>query len=1162
MKTPATWIRNPDNDQEKQFTFDYSYWSHSGYKEEDNGLLVATDDNYATQMGVYKDLGEAVLNNCFEGYNTSLFAYGQTGSGKSYSMVGYGPNKGIIPIVCENLFRRVDEGKQNPSVSYQVTVVMMEIYNEQLRDLLHPKVNKKGGLKIRSNKKIGVYIPGLKEEPVDSYEAIERKMQEGTANRTVASTKMNATSSRAHTIFGIMFTKITQDGEVKSESVSKVNLVDLAGSERAESTGATGDRLKEGCAINQSLSSLGNVISALADKAMGKKKVFVPYRNSVLTQMLQDALGGNSRTIMICALSPADVNYEETLSTLRYADRAKKIKNKVQKNENPTDRAIRLLKEENAKLKKLLEGKGMSLDDLKAAGDGGGGGGADPAEMKALKDKLKEMEDNQKMIDEMNKSWDEKLAEAEARGRAKAAEGGPSLASDASKLEIPYLINLHEDEAMTNTFIHKLKDGETKCGRKDSKEKQDIYFAGLGIKKEHCIFEYKDQHMHVTPLNNGKTFINGDKINEKTELHLGDRVVMGSNFFFIYMTPGEHKEVQFKTFKDAYDELMSKQSSNMSDKVSSEMSKLFGADEKAEAKRAELERKLQEMEEKFKAAQAENKRKLEAQAVKYSQMVASGEMSAEDAKRELSAEDKKMNADEAKANEEKKKVQREKKILMCRKKLEHTLDKLIPRIKEMNQVAQEMEKEVKFEVKLQQRTDNIQAILATDQADRLAVMDPVVIVKNKKSNSSYTWPKDKFEQRRYLILEQFQKFQEGELEPCTDADDPFWDPPEPKKIGRAIVFLKSLSHLVEIDHEGTKPFDLTDTRGKPVGGLHIRMLPSGIEDEEIDYLQDPQELVGMSFKIKVCIDSGVNIPEDACNFLHVSMLFQDQTFITPMVKERTTSPNFRYSTVLKFDDADDTLLKYFLKEVAVFELRGFPDGQTPVVEESEMVLKAKFEKARTAWKDDQDNKELHEEFKAAKKAYSAVKKKNQEKLAKMKIEAPPAEEKKAPAEEKKASAEEKKAPAEEKKGEQPATTAAPPTAKEEKKDEEKKGGGGSVEELKAKFEAARTAWKEDQENKEKKEAFKAAKKAFKEAERAAEASPEEASKTEAAADAAPAPASPPGGEGGQSEVEKLKAAFDAARAAWKADQENKELHEAFKNAKKAFKAAEVAAATN
>jgi len=140
-------------------------------------------------------------------------------------------------------------------------------------------------------------------------------------------------------------------------------LVDLAGSEKAEQTGATGDRLKEGCAINKSLTCLGQVISVLADKAMGKgKNQVVPYRDSALTRMLQNALGGNSKTIMICALSPADTNYEETLGTLRYADRAKKIQNKATVNESPQDKMIRELKEENERLKKQLAGMGGSLD--------------------------------------------------------------------------------------------------------------------------------------------------------------------------------------------------------------------------------------------------------------------------------------------------------------------------------------------------------------------------------------------------------------------------------------------------------------------------------------------------------------------------------------------------------------------------------------------------------------------------------------------------------------------------------------------------------------------------------------------------------------------------------------------------------------------------------
>lgn len=180
-------------------------------------------------------------------------------------------------------------------------------------------------------------------------------MDEGYRNRSIGSTQMNATSSRAHTIITIEFKQVIFEEGRKTEKFSVINLVDLAGSEKAGQTGATGDRLKEGCAINKSLTVLGQCISILADKANGKQKgTVVPYRDSALTRILQNALGGNSKTIMVCALSPASMNYEETLGTLRYADRAKKILNKAVVNESPQERMIRELREENEKLKKVL----------------------------------------------------------------------------------------------------------------------------------------------------------------------------------------------------------------------------------------------------------------------------------------------------------------------------------------------------------------------------------------------------------------------------------------------------------------------------------------------------------------------------------------------------------------------------------------------------------------------------------------------------------------------------------------------------------------------------------------------------------------------------------------------------------------------------------------
>lgn len=213
----------------------------------------------------------------------------------------------------------------------------------------------KGGLNVREHKTLGVYVQDLSKHPVDSYAAIDEKMEEGQRNRTIGSTQMNATSSRAHTVITIEFKQIEIIEGRPKEKFSVINLVDLAGSEKAGATGATGDRLKEGAAINLSLTMLGQCISVLADKASGKRKnEVVPYRNSSLTRLLQNALGGNSKTIMICAVSPAFLNFEETLSTLRYADNAKKIQNKAVINESVQDRMIRELKAENAKLKDML----------------------------------------------------------------------------------------------------------------------------------------------------------------------------------------------------------------------------------------------------------------------------------------------------------------------------------------------------------------------------------------------------------------------------------------------------------------------------------------------------------------------------------------------------------------------------------------------------------------------------------------------------------------------------------------------------------------------------------------------------------------------------------------------------------------------------------------
>ena len=203
--------------KEKIYTFDHSFWSHDGYKTLDDGYLAPVDEKYADQKMIFDTVGKQVLDNAWQGYHCCLFAYGQTGSGKSYSMVGYGANKGIVPISCDEIFKRIEQNKQKDKL-YEVQVSMLEIYNEKVQDLLIP-ANKRpsGGLRIRESKVMGIFVEGLTKYPVTSFEEINKKMDEGYNNRTIGSTLMNATSSRAHTIVTIEFRQITIFAKKKRE---------------------------------------------------------------------------------------------------------------------------------------------------------------------------------------------------------------------------------------------------------------------------------------------------------------------------------------------------------------------------------------------------------------------------------------------------------------------------------------------------------------------------------------------------------------------------------------------------------------------------------------------------------------------------------------------------------------------------------------------------------------------------------------------------------------------------------------------------------------------------------------------------------------------------------------------------------------------------------
>ena len=352
-------LKPPDDSMPlREFNFDYTY------------------DDDSVQPTVYQNLGAPLLDKAFGGWNGTIFAYGQTGAGKSFSMTGSSSMPGIIPQMNAEMFDRIAASTaENPDKLFLVTCSFMEIYNEVLYDLLDPTMGARGTNKsrkdshidVKEDPKLGVYVAGLQEIGVDTKEKIEKLMDQGNAARAVAATQMNATSSRSHSIFIIRLQQKEVIAGQQKDVRATINLVDLAGSERVAKTGATGDKLKEGANINKSLSALGNVINALAEQAKKPgKKIFIPYRNSKLTRVLQESLGGNSVTVMLAAISPAAYNFEETLNTLQYADRAKAIQLKARKNEQMT---------EVGKLKAEIEELRAQLAAAAAMGGGGGGGG-------------------------------------------------------------------------------------------------------------------------------------------------------------------------------------------------------------------------------------------------------------------------------------------------------------------------------------------------------------------------------------------------------------------------------------------------------------------------------------------------------------------------------------------------------------------------------------------------------------------------------------------------------------------------------------------------------------------------------------------------------------------------------------------------------------------
>ncbi|XP_043506286.1 kinesin-like protein unc-104 isoform X11 [Frieseomelitta varia] len=884
MSGSTTSILNPkappgSKDAIKSFNYDYSYFS-----------MDPNDTNYSSQLMVYKDIGEEMLEHAFEGYNVCIFAYGQTGAGKSYTMMGKQEEgqEGIIPQICKDLFRKISRNS-NECLKYSVEVSYMEIYCERVRDLLNPK--NKGNLRVREHPLLGPYVEDLSKLAVMSYQDIHDLIDEGNKARTVAATNMNETSSRSHAVFTIFFTQQKHDSitGLVTEKVSKISLVDLAGSERADSTGAKGTRLKEGANINKSLTTLGKVISALAEIATKKKKKadFIPYRDSVLTWLLRENLGGNSKTAMIAAVSPADINYDETLSTLRYADRAKQIVCKAVVNEDANAKLIRELKEEIQKLRELLKQEGIDVQEgdeivraTKREDDVKEPRSRIPSHTTSTiaEEAVDQLQASEKLIAELNETWEEKLKRTELirlQREAVFAEMGVAVKEDGvtvgvfSPKKTPHLVNLNEDPMMSECLIYYIKDGFTRIGSAEANIPQDIQLCGPHILSEHCVFENHEGIITLIPKKGALIYVNGREVTEPIVLKTGSRVILGRNHVFRFNHPDQVRERREKgspaetpgngetvDWNFAQIELLEKQGIDL---------------------KAEMEKRLLVLEEQFRKEKEEADQLFEEQRKSYEARIDALQRQVEEQSMTMSMYSSYTPEDFNNIEEdifvnplfdaESNWTEREFQLAAWafRKWKYHQFTSLRDDLwgnaiflKEANAISVELKKKVQFQFTLLTDTlysplppDLLPAIDDEEEEERPFPRTIVAVeVQDTKNGATHYWTLDKLRQRLELMREMYHN--EAELSPTSPdfniesitGGDPFYDRfPWFRMVGRSFVYLSNLMYPVPLIHKVA----IVNEKGDVKGYLRVAV-QAVVEEENSEYSSGVRQSARISFE--------------------------------------------------------------------------------------------------------------------------------------------------------------------------------------------------------------------------------------------------------------------------------------------------------------------------
>uniref|UniRef100_A0A8C2IJ56 Kinesin family member 13Ba n=1 Tax=Cyprinus carpio TaxID=7962 RepID=A0A8C2IJ56_CYPCA len=859
--------------QPKTFAYDYCFWS----------MDESETEKFAGQDVVFQCLGESLLHNAFQGYNACIFAYGQTGSGKSYTMMGSVDQPGLIPRLCSSLFERTVQ-HQREGESFTVEVSYMEIYNEKVRDLLDPKGSRQA-LRVREHKVLGPYVDGLSRLAVEGYKDIESLMSEGNKSRTVAATNMNEESSRSHAVFKIILTHTLKDLQsgTSGEKVSKLSLVDLAGSERAAKTGAAGERLKEGSNINKSLTTLGLVISALADQGAGKNKnKFVPYRDSVLTWLLKDSLGGNSRTAMVATISPAADNYDETLSTLRYADRAKSIVNHAVVNEDPNARIIRELREEVEKLRdQLTQAESMKAPELK-----------------------ERLEESEKLIQEMTVTWEEKLRKTEeiAQERQKQLESlGISLQSSGIKVgeDKCFLINLNADPALNELLVYYLKE-HTKVGSADS---QDIQLCGMGIQAEHCVINITPEGaVFLNPYRNSRTCVNGSPVTSRQQLHHGDRILWGNNHFFRINLPKrrlwcEEEEGEGGNMKNSNSSEQLDGEGDTASEVSSEVSfsyefaqtevmmKALGSNDPMQAVLQSLERQHEE----------EKQTALERQRLMYEQEL-------QQLRKQLTPDRQSIQggmSSSPSAQHRLRQWSEEREVVLTRslRKLREQIVRANLLVQEANFIAEELDKRTEYRVTLQIPAANLNANRKRD-----AVLSEPAIQVRRKGKGKQIWALEKMENRLVDMRELYQEWKDFDednpvMRSYFKRADPFFDEQvNHSLIGVANVFLSCLFYDVKLQYA----VPIINQKGEVAGRLHVEVMRmgGGFDDSVAggdDSDGSPDGDVGerkLVCMIKILQANG--LPQYLSNFVFCQYSFWDQA--EPIIVAPEVDPSASFSS--------------------------------------------------------------------------------------------------------------------------------------------------------------------------------------------------------------------------------------------------------------------------